>query len=246
MNGRTIRLFPQAEGDRLGLMPVPINEPPGKYQVDFLGADGSVRHTAEVTVRDARFPVQNLIIGKATRELKPSPGEMETVAAFRKTVTETRRWTEPFVAPVSGCMNSPFGVKRLYNGQPTGQYHGGVDQRSPAGRPIRAVTSGVVGMVRTYNLHGNVVGIDHGQGLLTIYLHMSKIAVAEGAVVHPGDVIGYVGATGRATGPHLHWQVYANGVAVNPLQWVGLKPCAAGGGSRPGHKKRTARQAGGQ
>ena len=78
-----------------------------------------------------------------------------------------------------------------------------------------------------FNLRGGTVGIDHGQGLSSIYLHMSSFAVAEGALVNKGDVIGYVGATGRATGAHLHWTLYANGVAVNPQQWVAVQPCTA-------------------
>jgi murein DD-endopeptidase MepM/ murein hydrolase activator NlpD len=71
------------------------------------------------------------------------------------------------------------------------------------------------------------VGIDHGQGLESMYLHLSRFAVAEGAAVKKGDVIGYSGSTGRSNAPHLHWSLYANGVPVNPLQWVGLKACPA-------------------
>ncbi len=152
---------------------------------------------------------------------------METVAAFRENLSEKRLWAEPLALPVAGCMSSPFGVQRLYNGKASGSYHGGVDQRSPAGRPVRAVADGVVKIVRAWNIHGGTVGIDHGQGLQSIYLHMSKFAATEGAVVKKGDVIGYVGSTGRSTAPHLHWSLYANGVPVNPRQWVPLKACAA-------------------
>jgi murein DD-endopeptidase MepM/ murein hydrolase activator NlpD len=77
-----------------------------------------------------------------------------------------------------------------------------------------------------FQLHGGTVGVDHGQGLVSIYLHMSGFAVKEGQAVRQGDVIGYIGSTGRSTAPHLHWSLYANGVAVSPLQWVKLKPCA--------------------
>ena len=93
--------------------------------------------------------------------------------------------------------------------------------------PVRAVADGVVKLVRTYNIHGGTVAIDHGQGLESMYLHLSKFAVAEGTVVHKGDVIGYSGSTGRSNAPHLHWSLYANGVPVNPGQWVAVKPCAA-------------------
>ena len=235
LGGRTVRLFPQAEGGRLGLMPVPADTLPGRYQLEFLGDDGRVLHAGTITVWDARFRTQNVAMGRAIQELQPSPGEMETVAEFRKTVSETRRWVEPLAAPVPGCMISPFGVKRLHNGKPTGDYHGGVDQRSPAGRPVRAVAGGVVKIVRKFNLRGGTVAIDHGQGLESIYLHLSGFAATEGAVVKKGDIVGYVGSTGRSTGAHLHWTLYVNGVPVNPAQWVPLRGCAAGKRKGSGH-----------
>lgn len=226
MNGRTTRLFPQGPG-RMGLMPVPVLEKPGAYAVDILDGAGRVLHTANVTVRDARFRRQNIVLGKAAAELKPAPGEMDTVRAFRQTVTESRIWSEPFQVPVPGCMTSPFGVLRLHNGKLTGAYHGGVDQRGAAGVPVRAVSSGIAKLVRMFNIHGGTIGIDHGWGLTSIYLHLSKFAVPEGTPVKAGDIIGYVGSTGRSTAPHLHWGISVNGIAVNPTQWVKLAPCTA-------------------
>jgi lysostaphin len=178
-----------------------------------------------VRVRDARFPKQNITLGKTTAALKPSPGEMETVAALRKTLTDQRHWDEPFVLPVPGCQTSLFGVQRLYNGKPSGNYHSGVDQRGAEGTPIVATAGGTVKVARQFNIHGGTVGIDHGQGVVSTYLHMSKIAAEEGAAVRKGDVIGYVGTTGRSTAPHLHWGIAVNGVHVNPAEWVALKPC---------------------
>ena len=224
---RTIRLFPQAGGGNLGLMPVAADQEPGKFRLEILGANGAVLNAAEVTVADAHFPEQNVNLEPKIEALKPAPGEIETVTAFRNTVSDVRHWQEPFTRPVAGCMSSPFGVKRLHNGKPTGNYHGGIDQRSPAGQPIHVIADGVVRMVREFNLNGNIVGVDHGQGVTSMYLHMSKFAVAEGAVVKKGDVAGHVGSTGRSTGPHLHWGVYVNGVAVNPAQWIELRPCGA-------------------
>jgi murein DD-endopeptidase MepM/ murein hydrolase activator NlpD len=227
MNGRTVRLFPQMDGAWFGLMPVPHDQVPGKYPLEFLDRDGSVLHTTAITVRDARFAKQNVVMMRAVQELAPAQGEMDLVAAFRRNVSDQRYWDDPLAAPVPGCLLSPFGVARLHNGKPTGNYHSGVDQRSPAGKPVRAVAGGVVRLVRALNLHGGTVGVDHGQGLESIYLHLSRFAVGEGAVVKKGDLIGYVGSTGRSTGPHLHWSLYANGVPVTPLQWISLKSCAA-------------------
>jgi murein DD-endopeptidase MepM/ murein hydrolase activator NlpD len=100
-----------------------------------------------------------------------------------------------------------------------------VDQRSPADRPIHAIASGTVKVARMFNIHGGTVGLDHGHGVTSAYLHMKRFAVDEGATVQKGDVIGYVGSTGRSTAPHLHWSLSVNGVQVNPRQWVALKPC---------------------
>ncbi|MBX2860590.1 MAG: M23 family metallopeptidase [Vampirovibrio sp.] len=137
-----------------------------------------------------------------------------------------RYWDKPFQLPVPDCMNSRFGNLRLHNGKFTGNYHKGVDQRSPQGRPIKAAASGTVKLVKKFRLHGGTVGLDHGQGVSSIYIHMSKFAVKPGDVVQKGQVIGYVGSTGFATGPHLHWGVYVNGMPVNPRQWVkGLNAC---------------------
>jgi lysostaphin len=206
-------------------MPVSANQKPGTYALAIVKGDGSVLESVRITVSDAHFPRQNVKLPPKVQRLKPSPGEMETVAAFRNTVTAERRWTEPLDLPIPGCMTSPFGVRRVYNGKPSGNYHAGIDQASPAGTPIHAVAAGVVRLVREFNIHGHVIGVDHGQGLSSVYLHMSKFAVAEGKEVRKGDVIGYVGSTGRSTAPHLHWSLYANGVSINPREWVKPPAC---------------------
>ncbi len=234
---RTIRLFPQPGGERFGLMPVPADQKPGKYRLEILDAGGAVIRRSSVLVKDARFLKQNVKLEPNIEALRPAPGETENVAAFRHTVSDTRYWHEPLALPVTTCMTSPFGARRFYNGKPSGNFHGGIDQRSPDGAPVHVIADGVVRLVREYNVHGNMVAVDHGQGLASIYLHLSKFAVSEGATVKKGDVVGYVGSTGRSTAPHLHWSIYANGVATNPTQWVRWNPC-------PGAPGRVARRKG--
>ena len=231
LNGRIVRLFPQ-EGGVFGLMPIPALEKPGKYVLEALDAGDAVIASESVTVRDAHYPTQNISISQTLSELKPSPGETETVAEFRNHVSEMRFWSEPLGAPVPGCMTSRFGLRRLHNGKPTGDYHGGLDLRAREGDPIRATTAGTVVIARQFALHGGTVGIDHGQGLESIYLHMSRVAAVEGATVQKGDVIGYAGSTGRSTAPHLHWSLYVNGVPVSPLQWVAVRSCYAAAGKK--------------
>jgi len=227
LNGRTVRLFKQESGDWLGLMPVAVADTPGTYPVEFLAEDGTTLTSASLTIRKTVFPSQNVTLAPQIEALHSTTEEMQTLTAFRDSVSDVKYWQDPLVAPLPGCVISPFGVKRLHNGKATGEFHMGIDQRGAEGTPILAVAAGVVKIVQPFNVLGGTVAIDHGQGLETMYLHMSKLNVELGARVNKGDVIGYVGATGRANGPHLHWVVYVNGVPVNPQQWVTLKSCEA-------------------
>jgi murein DD-endopeptidase MepM/ murein hydrolase activator NlpD len=227
LKDRSIKMFKQKDGTWFGLMPIAEADVPGAYSVEFLAASGETIDSAKLTIRPTVFPTQNVNLAPQIEELKSSPEERQTLATFRDSVSDERFWDDPLVAPVSGCMLSPFGVKRLHNGKPTGEFHGGVDQRAAAGSPIRAAARGEVKIAQPFTVLGGTVAIDHGQGLETMYLHMSKIAVQPGARVNKGDVIGYVGATGRANGPHLHWLIDVNGGPVNPRQWVTLAACGA-------------------
>ncbi len=224
---RTFPLFKQPDGKVSGLLPVPAGTAPGARTIEVFTAGSRPLHTLKIKIVDARFPEQNVMLSKSATELAPAPGETQRIQAFRQLVTSERLWDEPFTLPVPGCMTSPFGVKRMHNGKPTGSYHGGLDQRSPAGRPIRATAAGIVRLAGKFMVPGNAVGIDHGQGLTSMYSHLSKIAVSEGARVEQGDIVGYVGSTGRSNAPHLHWGLAAHAVNVNPLQWVSPPPCPA-------------------
>jgi murein DD-endopeptidase MepM/ murein hydrolase activator NlpD len=225
LNGRTVRLFKQESGDWQGLMPVAVADTPGSYPVEFLAGDGATLAAVSLTIRKTIFPSQNVTLAPQIEALHSTTEEMQTLTTFRDSVSDVKYWQDPLVAPLPGCVISPFGVKRLHNGKATGEFHMGIDQRGAEGTPILAVATGVVKIVQPFNVLGGTVAIDHGQGLETMYLHMSKLNVELGARVNKGDVIGYVGATGRANGPHLHWVVYVNGVPVNPQQWVSLNSC---------------------
>jgi len=237
MGDRTVRMFAEPGGGTFGLMPIAASEKTGAYRLDLLDGKNVALTGANLEVVDAHFPKQNVTIQPNLVDLQPSPDENESARAFRKSESETRYWSEPLAVPVSGRMTSAFGVARYLNGTPTGDYHGGLDQRAPAGTPIHAVAGGVVKIVRAWNLRGGTVGIDHGQGLESMYMHMSRFAVAEGATVQRGDVIGYSGSTGRSTAPHLHWMLYVHGVLVNPADWVHVPPCSAAKTARKASKK---------
>jgi murein DD-endopeptidase MepM/ murein hydrolase activator NlpD len=224
-NDRTIRLFRQSNGKAFGLMPVSVKDTPGPASIEFLSKEGTSIATGKFVVRPTRFPSENVRLSPDIEALRSTPEEMQLLTGFRNQVSDDRFWQDPLAPPVAGCVTSPFGVKRLHNGKPTGDFHGGVDQRTPAGEPIRAIAAGKIIFAKQFNVLGNAVAIDHGQGLGSMYLHMSKLAVADGAVVNKGDVLGYAGSTGRSTGPHLHWVLYANGVNVNATQWVKFSAC---------------------
>jgi murein DD-endopeptidase MepM/ murein hydrolase activator NlpD len=115
-------------------------------------------------------------------------------------------------------------VRRYYNGVfAQDYYHRGVDYAAPTGSPVVSPAAGRIGLVgrvsEGFELHGNTIGIDHGQGVLSIMIHLSRIDVNEGDFVQAGQVIGAVGSTGASTGPHLHWGLYVNGIAVDPVPW---------------------------
>ncbi|HUL16334.1 MAG TPA: M23 family metallopeptidase [Terriglobales bacterium] len=225
MGERIVPLFPQPDGSAFGLMPVSVNEKLGVHPIQFLSAEKKLLFTAKAIVLKTYFPSQDVTLSPSIEALHSTTEDIHLLVAFRDTVSDERFWKDPLAPPVSGCMTSPFGVKRLHNGKPTGEYHSGVDQRTPEGEPIRAVAAGTVKFAQKFNVLGNAIGMDHGQGLETIYLHMEKLAVEKGARVDKGTILGYAGETGRANGPHLHWALYANGVHVNPAQWVKLTPC---------------------
>jgi murein DD-endopeptidase MepM/ murein hydrolase activator NlpD len=130
-------------------------------------------------------------------------------------------WSAPFLLPRASAITDGFGTGRTFNGRLASR-HLGVDFKGAVGEPIRAANRGVVALVDTFYLGGRVVYIDHGDGIVTGYLHLSKPLVAVGDTVARGQTIGLVGATGRVTGPHLHWTARYGALAVNPLDLIGI------------------------
>jgi murein DD-endopeptidase MepM/ murein hydrolase activator NlpD len=135
--------------------------------------------------------------------------------------TDERYWKTPFITPVPHEANSAFGSRSVYNGQARSP-HGGADFASPTGTPIKAPNAGRVVIARDMYYTGGTVAIDHGLGLVSLVAHLSKIAVKEGQMVQVGEVVGEVGATGRVTGPHLHWAVKARNARVDPLSLLAV------------------------
>jgi murein DD-endopeptidase MepM/ murein hydrolase activator NlpD len=242
ITGRKVSFFRQADGVWLGLAGVSALETPRRTTVTIRDAQGQVVHTAPLDVVNANYRIRNLQPTKTMSSLKPSPGEVERASQLLATVTPERHWSEPLHPPTGDCIGSPFGVQTWYNGKPSGAYHRGIDLYSGAGVPVKAVADGYVRIAQTWNMQGGMVGIDHGQGLISTYLHQSKLLVTEGQFVKRGETVGLVGSTGFSTGPHLHWGLAVSGVPVNGATWIAsMKNC----GGRPAAvtpRKKTKRQ----
>lgn len=224
--GKKVPFYSDGNGGLYALVPAAVMTSPGSVPLTVRDAAGTSVFTSSIEILDGHYLEQNIVTSSRMRSLRTSDEEMKRMAAFRAAIGPKKMWTEPLLRPTPECSNSPFGVKRRNDGKLTGAIHAGLDFRSPKGRAVKASDAGVVKVARMFPRQGGTVGLDHGQGLQTTYIHLSKIAAVEGKTVKRGQVIGYVGSTGFATGPHLHWSVHVHGVPVNPNQWVpGIESC---------------------
>jgi hypothetical protein len=210
-------------GDRYrAFVPTSPLHPSKRYVVRVTGPE---RHRNPAFWLDGRrFRTQYITLSPGSSNLG-TDHEFDRVAAFKALISPEKYWSGPFRRPSQGRVSSEYGVRRYYNGVfAENYYHRGIDYAAPTGSPVIAPAAGrvvLVGRVADgFELHGNTIGIDHGQGVSSIFIHLNSISVREGDQVQPGQTIGTVGNTGASTGPHLHWGVYVNGVAVDPGPWM--------------------------
>lgn len=213
-----------------GLAGASLETKPGAYPLELeakMSSGKSVTYKQAIKVVRQRYPRVTLTVaGKYTA---PDPEQLRVVAhdkevkaeAF-KTLTADREWKGSFQAPVKAEISDVFGVQRVFNGV-VKSTHQGLDFRVPPGTAVSAVNSGTVLLARSLYFEGNCIVLDHGQGLLTLYLHLSEVRVKEGEQVAKGQEIGLSGGTGRATGPHLHLAVRWQGVYLNPAGLLSLR-----------------------
>lgn len=199
---------------------IPLSVGAGEQTVRVTDSNGEQR-TVPFKVNAHAYAEQRLTITNK-RKVNPAPVDMVRINKENKRlkVVKSTRADEmlasDFIWPVAGPVSSPFGLKRFFNDQPR-RPHGGIDIAAPDGTPIMAAADGLVLEAGDYFFNGNSVFIEHGLGLQTFYAHLSRIDVAAGERVSQGQIIGTVGATGRVTGPHLHWSVGLNATWVDPL-----------------------------
>ncbi len=218
-DGRTLR----------ALVGIDFESAPGPrtLKVEAVGACGKThRASSRVQVVSGRFRIQSLRVDPAYVE--PPESERERIRLDREKVARVwasadteRRWRGPFGKPVPASAPGDFGAKRVFNGESRSR-HNGVDLAAPEGADVLAPAPGVVALAEELYFSGGTVILDHGSGLFTTYFHLSAIDLPPGSEVAAGRRIGAVGATGRATGPHLHWGARLHGARVNPLDLLRL------------------------
>ena len=223
-DGHPVMLL-KANGKEYAVVGIPLRMKPGQHSISLPHAN------IDFTVKPKKYKVQRLTI-KNKRQVNPLPSDLRRI--HRESRVLGRAFTsfdtsmpvhDRFILPAKGPISSPFGMRRVLNGEPRSP-HSGIDIAAPFGAPIRAAAAGKVLVTGDYFFDGKSVLLDHGQGLVTVYCHMSKILVKPGEVVKRGQKIGEVGKTGRVTGPNLHWGVSLNNARVNPWLFMANNPTA--------------------
>jgi murein DD-endopeptidase MepM/ murein hydrolase activator NlpD len=205
---------------------------PGKYALELSAQPAANRNPVTFTrtfaVARAKYPQIKVELTVEKKFTEPSPEQVQQIAESVKVkddylnrVTAAREWDGRFTAPADASISDVYGSQRIFNGKAQ-RPHYGLDFRVPTGTPVAAMNSGTVLLARFLYFEGNCVVIDHGQGLLTLYFHLSEIKVKEGDSVERGQEIGLSGGTGRATGPHLHVAVRWQGTYLDPARLMQL------------------------
>jgi len=208
---------------------IDIDDTPGEKEVRIrlLHHDGiTALRTVKISVLKKEFPAQHLTVPESKVTLSPEnlarhEAEQKKLAEVFNSASTEKLWSGCFTKPLQAPVDTPFGVRRFFNKKPKSP-HSGVDFKSSAGTPVAAAADGRVVLTGNLFFAGNGVFIDHGAGIITMYFHLAAIAVSQGDFVHRGAAIGTVGATGRATGPHLHWGMRVHNRRVDPLSLLRL------------------------
>jgi murein DD-endopeptidase MepM/ murein hydrolase activator NlpD len=226
--GRSIPAFKLDGRHWQALVGIDIDQKPGTSSIviDARTSTGSVRATEPLKILPKQFPTRVL---RVDPDFVNPPGSVqpriERDALFlRNTYARSageRLWHGSFVRPVPGEANSRFGTRSIFNGEPRSP-HSGADFLSGTGTPIKAPSGGRVVAARDLYFTGNTVIIDHGLGVFSMLAHLSRLDVREGDLVAPGQIVGLVGATGRVTGPHLHWALRVSGARIDPMSALEL------------------------
>jgi murein DD-endopeptidase MepM/ murein hydrolase activator NlpD len=207
-----------------GFLTADLMEKPGRYKALVEVSPSGDNEILKIEVVDKDYGVRRLTLPKEMVDLdqetlKRVKSESAIMNRLWEAPVSPPEWSGPFLMPVQGDIIGPFGRRSIINNQPRSP-HSGVDLRGERGTPVRAVNNGKVVLTAYHFFAGRSLVLDHGGGIMSMYFHLEKILVKEGDMVLKGDVIGLVGSTGRATGPHLHWGMRVNGARINPLRLI--------------------------
>ncbi|MEJ0084778.1 MAG: peptidoglycan DD-metalloendopeptidase family protein [Pseudomonadota bacterium] len=224
VEGRRVLWLPWQK-NALVVVGIPLDRPPGPWTIENAADPGK---PVIIDVKDKQYRTQQLEVAPGQVNLSPEDEarvarETEKVRAALSIHSSVQPATFRLLQPVPGRRSSSYGLRRVFNGEAR-KPHSGMDIAAPTGTPIKAPLAGRVVDVGSYFFNGNNVIVDHGHGFMTMYCHLSKTDVEIGQVLKRGDVLGLVGATGRVTGPHLHWGVILNGVSVDPALFLPPPP----------------------
>ena len=233
VGSRAISLDPwNAEGRRLVRIGVDLEQPPGPLELVLEGTTNAGRPAsakARLLVLDAGYAVQRLSVPRSFTELDAATlervaREKATLDRLWETATAMPLWRTPFRTPLENTVRGAgFGLRRVINGEPRAP-HTGLDFSAPAGTPVLAANAGVVVLAEEHFFAGKSLVLDHGEGLYTMYFHLEDSLVRSGQRVAQGAMIGRVGGTGRATGPHLHWGARLFRARIDPEELLRLAP----------------------
>jgi murein DD-endopeptidase MepM/ murein hydrolase activator NlpD len=233
--GKRVMVVPNGQSWR-AIVGIPLAREPGTAKIEI--RSGSATLTQGFTIEGKAYATQRLKVAPKHVDLSPENAarvaeEQPRIRAAVGTFSAALPSTLKLESPVRGPRSASFGLRRVFNNQPRNP-HSGMDIAAPVGTPVFAPAPGKVIEVGDFFFNGKSVFIDHGQGLVTLYCHLSDIGVAPGAEVKTGDKIGEVGATGRVTGPHLHWGVALNRAFVDPALFLDLPSAPASTGRASG------------
>jgi len=218
------RVMVRRQGDRwVAIVGVALNVKPGRYTIDV--SDRAGLHRIPFSVKSKKYQSQYLTL-RDKRQVEPTAEDLRRIARDKEQINRAfSTWSDAppaslhFSLPAAGRFSSAFGLRRYFNGQPR-QPHSGLDIAAPAGTPVSAPMDGSVVELGDYFFNGNTVFIDHGNGLVTMYNHLSRIDVEKGEKLKRGQIIGAIGRTGRVTGAHLHWTVSLNNARIDPMLFL--------------------------
>ncbi len=225
LDGHLLNWVEEAQGGWtvIGFGPFAETRP---YLLQVAGIDRykqQARLSASIQVDEWVYNIEYLTIPADRQSLLDPELRREETEKIEKVLAQFSRvplWRGAFIVPAPGEITSPYGSARSYNGQPVSSFHGGIDIGAGMGAPVKAAQAGRVVWAAGTEVRGNLVILDHGAGVFSVYAHLSTIDVQLEQMVQQGEVIGRVGDTGLVTGPHLHWEIVVGGVPVNPLEWT--------------------------